>query len=254
MNVTTQFVIYFTVLLLALLSALRRFRQLDWPLKIMNCWLLCTVVNEALAALAGIYYRNNMPVYHFFSPLSLLLVSLYYNYTIPLFQKYNIGYIIGLTGLAAAILNTIFFQPLTSLDSNFMLFSGVCIITMALYSFYEMFTDETGLPLMHNIHFWLSFLFLFYWCGTFLIWAFLQVLLILKEHEAIKPVYLALWFINLIKYTGIGIAFLRLSTKKIAYERRISNPIDSFRFSAADNAGNDDNRLSDYAQTTDKTI
>ncbi|TAM93712.1 MAG: hypothetical protein EPN39_19425 [Chitinophagaceae bacterium] len=219
MNVTAQFIIYLTVLLFALLCALRRFRQQERSLKIIALWLIVTVISESLAAFMSRYYQNNMPVYHFYAPVSLLLIALYYHYSIPVFQRYHIGYIIGIAGIIAAIINTVFIQPLTSLDSNLMLFSGICITTMALFAFYAMFTDDTGLPLTGNIHFWISFLFLFYWCGTFLIWAFLQVLIILKEHEAIKPVYLMLWAINLVKYSGMGMAFLILSTKKTAYEK-----------------------------------
>lgn len=217
MSLFFKLAVYLLLLLLACIIYLRWFKQMSLPLRIMTVLLLCTLINELIAAWMSRYYHNNMAVYHVYSPVSLAIVALYYNYLLPGFRKYRVGYMVAAFGIAAAVSNTIWLQPLTALDSHMVLLSGLCIISMALYAlFYILTRDYT--PVRRNIHFWLSLIFLVYWCATFLFWTFLQVFLITGDREGQSAVYSLLWWANCVTYAAIGILPVILHTQISRYD------------------------------------
>lgn len=208
MNTNRQFVIYICFLFLVFLLGLIRYKRSDIPLRIMTLIMGATICSEFFSHYTAVHYKNNMPVYHLYAPVLLFLIAMFYNYSLPFFRKRKIGYWIGIAGIVVAALDIKFLEPLDTLNTNFMLLEGVCIIAMALYSFYYLYTDISITELKTSTLFWISLAFLFYWCSTFVGWALLKVLIMVKKKEELTVVYDGLWVINLLTYLAIGIVFL----------------------------------------------
>lgn len=204
---------YLLLLFLALYCYLRYFRRLTLSLKMLTFYLGATLLSECVAAWLSYRYHNNMPAYHVYSPVSLALVALYYNYSLSAFRKYRVGYYVAAAGIVAAVLNTIYLQHLMELDSYMVLFSGLCTIAMALYAMLHIL-GRNDKPVKRNIHFWISFIFLIYWICTYLIWALLQVFVITDYPEALSAVFLGLWGINCITYAAFGMLPLLFINEK----------------------------------------
>lgn len=209
----TRLIMYLAILLFVSVIALRRFRKLELPLRIIAILLSLTFVTEVLASFSSWKWHNNMPVFHVYTLVNLMLTALYFNYLIPAFKKYHIGYFMGGIGVLAGMLNTIYLQDFHRLDSNAILFSGVLIVGMSLVSLYDIFRNNEDISKTVAPHYWLSILFLFYWCSTFLIWALLQVLILTKSYDDIYPVYMALWILNILFYSGIGFIYRKQNYK-----------------------------------------
>lgn len=201
---TIRLIIYLAILLFALISAIRKYKRLDLSLKWIVFLVGFSLLSETIASLAAWKWKNNMPVYHLYTPVNLFITALFFNDALPLFKKYHIGYYLGGIGILSAILNTLFFQGLREVDTNAILFSGVIIVAMSLCSLYSIYISDSSINTLHS---WLSLLFLIYWCATFLTWALFQVLILNKLYEEIRPVLISLWVINIFFYGGMGVLF-----------------------------------------------
>lgn len=152
-----------------------------------------------------------MPVYHIAAPVHFMLICLYFNSWLPLFRKRKLGLYLGLTGILLAIANTLFLQPIHTLNSYFLLFEGTCIISMSLYAFYLMLDDEQ-VRIMRSPHFWICYILLFFWSITYINWAMYRIL---GERVAVAMPYIGaiLWFINMATYVGLGLVILLYPVK-----------------------------------------
>lgn len=171
-----------------------------------------TFVNEVSAFIAAVLWHNNLPLYHIFSPIEFFLTSLYFNCSISYFRKRNVGVIVGIIGVAVSILNILFFQNITTVNSYFLLFEGTVIIIYCLLSLHQILLDEEHLP-YRFAHFWITLCCLIYWSSTFTGWGLYAVL----SEEDIKLVAFfdkVLTAANFILYIGIG-------TTLVLYKRLI---------------------------------
>jgi hypothetical protein len=212
MTPVTLFHIYLILLALSFSISMIKFKKVDRASKLICLLLGMTLLSEAIGYIVAKYYRNNMPVYHFFNPIELFIVSLYFNASIKTFQKRNIGIYIGIMGVVVSAINTLFFQPLHTLNSYFLLFEGFCIICMSLFSFRAMFDDEQMDP-VQNPHFWFSAILLLISGITYTNWALFPILGA-KMVSILPPLTFILILISIVNYTAFGLVFLLLPQKK----------------------------------------
>jgi hypothetical protein len=197
---------YLLILLLAFIISLVRFKRVTPALRIITIILGGTLISESIAAWYTLHKGSNLFVYHFYAPLLLLAVALYYQAELPAFRKYRLGWVIGITGMFVSAANSIWLQHLNTFNDNFVLFEGVCIIAMALIAFYNMLRDET----MHFLRrpcFWVSLVFLLFWCGTFLRWTLIRILRDLNMFHDLQLLYLWIWISNMLMYASLGMIF-----------------------------------------------
>ncbi len=213
MSNNSQFLLYLFVIAIAIVVSLLKFKQLDKGSKMLALLLILTLTSEIVSYYTAKVYRNNFPVYHFFAPIQLFMVGLYFHYSIEDFKKTKIGIYIGILGFIVAVLNTLIFQPITSLNSYFLLFEGVCTIFMSLYAFNRMFINE-DIDLLTLPHFWFTFILLTFWCITYLTWGLYEVAPY-KMARISALLSKVIWVVNLITYIGIGFVFL-MYRKKLA--------------------------------------
>lgn len=190
---------------------------MELSLKFICILLGFTMLTEMLAAYMALRYRQNRMVYHLYAPVSLTMIALYYNYSIKELGKYYAGYFVAVVGIIAAFFNTLYFQPLQVMDSNITLLAGICIVIMVMVAFYKIYTDESNRRFAHSPHFWLSLLFLFYYCTTFLLFGLMEYCLEKQMHHILQGMYWFLWGVNLIFYSGIGMVFLTTVPLKKSY-------------------------------------
>jgi hypothetical protein len=194
-----------------------RWKALTKPEKFVALLMPVTLIAEIIAAFSANIWKNNYPVFHIYSPVEFLLISLYFNYTVSLLRKNNVGIILGLAGIPAAILNTFFLEPILTINAYYLLFEGVGIIFYGLCALYEDLLSESRV--YNKSSFWLTLSFLVYWGVTFTGWG---IYTLLKPET--KTVYIIVNYVltitNYLFYAAICLIFLRYNKRPITGARQ----------------------------------
>ena len=214
------FFIYLGVILLAIASGLYKLKLIDSASKILLLLLCLTLASEISSHWAALVFKNNMFVYHVFAPIQLIVVGMYFDNILEGFKKKRKATIIGIIASFAAVLNTVFFQPLQILNSNFLLLEGLIIMALALYTFQLILANES-INIFQYRHFWMIVILIFFWSVTYTTWALYSVLGVRKLF-VIPYVSYTLWAVNIITYAAIGFVLLYFSgngsKKQLAHE------------------------------------
>lgn len=198
------------ILLLAGVSviSITRYKVVDTSAKFIVALLLLTSFSETVAYYISITTKNNLFIYHIYSPIQLLLLSIFYNYTITFFKPKNIGLLIGVTGVIASILFSILFQnPTSSLNTYFLVLESLLIIGMTLCYFYDFLNTTHTTKQFTTPNFWIACILLIYWSFTFFRWS-VGVAIPSISLENTKWINYMMYFINMVTYTGFGLVFL----------------------------------------------
>jgi hypothetical protein len=202
-----KIIIYFGILAAAFVLSLVRIKKVTRALRIISILLGLTLGVEAVALWMNFHYNNNMPAYQVAGPVQLFVIALYYQEALPRFKKYKTAYWLGGLGIIAALLNGRIQQHTDFLNAGFLLFEGLCVVAMALYAFYFLILKDVSIPVFSLPLFWISFVFLFFWCSTFIAWALFNILRISGRGADLKKIYLGLWLINLACYCALAAIF-----------------------------------------------
>jgi hypothetical protein len=206
-----DYVIYYLLVTVTTVVCWLCFAQQHKADKIISILMLVTLVEEIVSYCVLKVNKSNLPVYHFYSPVEFLLISLYFNYSLELFYKWNIGIIMGGLGIIFGAANTLFIQNLNSINSYFLLFEGTIIIAYCLMAFHQILLDEEHLP-YRFANFWIAAFLLLYWGITFTGWG---VYASTYNHKfALNTMFIQLLKIsNYLFYAGLAVVFL--SYKKL---------------------------------------
>lgn len=198
------------MLLLATLSGIIRFKSMDEASRIISVLIFLSFFTEIIAYYSARIYHTNIAVYTIYSLFEFSLTSLYFNYSIDLFYKKNIGIYVGIFGLSFGILNMLFFQPINQINSYFLFFESITIIAMSFISLARMTILHDQLRIYKYHHFWFVVIITFYWCSTFLNFSLHKYIVFdLKKNAWILN---ALNLVeNIINYLSITIVFLLYS-------------------------------------------
>jgi hypothetical protein len=111
-------IVYLVIIATGCIIGLTHIRRIDRSIKPIVFYLALVVVCEVINYLLAKIYRNNMPGYHVAAPLYFFCLGIfYYNNIEHLKIKKLVPWIVGAFGLFA-IINVIFFQPITSNPDN----------------------------------------------------------------------------------------------------------------------------------------
>ncbi|WP_276132480.1 hypothetical protein [Polluticoccus soli] len=193
-----------SVILLAISGSMLNFRGRDKASKMIVFLLALTFVAESAAYVAAEKFHTNMFVYHIFAPIQLLMLGRYFDTAV--FKQRKVGLITSVLGIVVAAFNTIFLQPIQTLNSNFLLFEGLVIMAMALYAFQKILANER-LDIYKHEHFWLILLLVFFWSMTYTVWA-LYAILGMKKIFLMHFISIMILIVNIITYFGIGLVLL----------------------------------------------
>jgi len=207
MTFVAQFYIVTFILIATFISGVFRLKSFDRPTKILLLLICIETINEIIAFFFAKEYNNNYPIYNIYSLVELFTVSLYFNFSIDVFRKWNIGVYIGIIGIIVGLLNLYYLQSIKTFNSYFMLFEAFCIIGMALFAFFRLLLKHEQLVLLRYPHFWFITILLLFWSVTFLLWGCFKMLTDTLGRK-IWIVDMGLWIVNLVTYTGIAVVFL----------------------------------------------
>lgn len=212
------FFIYLGVIAIAILAGFYKLRMKDTASKILLALLCVTLLSEITTHWAALKYHNNMFVYHFFSPVQLIIICTYFDNILLKFKKRRVGVVIGVLAAIAAGLNTMYFQSLNILNSNFLLLEGLIIMALALYTF-QLILSNDNINIYHYGHFWIIVILIFFWSVTYTWWALYTVMQEKERHILSKTIKI-LWSVNVITYAAIGFVFLYFSRnqKQLTHE------------------------------------
>ncbi len=200
-------IIYFGLLVCLSLLLPFRYKKADKASGFIFILIWSSLISELTAIYTSHKFHNNMPVYAIYGFLEFFMISLYFNYSIDTFRKHNIGYIIGVTGVAIGVANSIWYQPLTTLNTLYIFLECIGIVCMSLYSFYRLLLTNTTLRLHNRVHFWVPCIFLFNWCATLSSWGMYDHFrAAVKDRTPILNISLVL--VSILTYLAFGIVFL----------------------------------------------
>ncbi|KAB8156059.1 hypothetical protein EZY14_002250 [Kordia sp. TARA_039_SRF] len=155
--------------LLPLCIALWKHRRLTSIQRKLLYLLVSICVVEAVSNMLWYRKENNLPVFHFYSIVEcLLILNLYKEALKKLFPKYFFMSI-GVIFTVFAIVNMLYFQALTTFNSNVTTTLGFLVIFLCLCYFYALLQEEIYSPLEKKPMFWINAGFLIYFSSNLIL-------------------------------------------------------------------------------------
>lgn len=166
-------IIYYFSLLSAALAGCWLFKKVEIQYKWLIVLLILTFISELIAKYVAFGLdKPNSIVYHIFTPLEYTLYVQIYTRAINS-RKWNkilFGSAIALIGFE--ILNTIYFQPLTTTNTNTMILEGTLLVCMSLWLFLKIRETPSRESLLKNGIFWFNSAVLCYYSFSIILWGF----------------------------------------------------------------------------------
>ncbi len=190
-----------------------RFHRVDRAAKIICLLIWLGFLTEGIGYYAAWKYHNNYPVYTPSIFIEFVLISLYFNFSVPVLQKKNVGIYIAAAGVLLGVMNTLFLQPIDTLSSNFIFLECLVVVCFSLFAIYRLLRiDSDKLELQRKVHFWLPFILLFYQCATLSAWGVYDKFG--DDAEDAKMLDFSILIINIITYSSFGLIFFRYPKMK----------------------------------------
>lgn len=184
-----------------------RYRSLDKGSRLLYGMFLSALVCECSSLLVAYIPTIKNPIYHLYNLVELTVITSYFVYTVEI-KKPRFIVVSFVIYICAEILNTIFLQPLSAVNTNMITLECLLIVPMALYALYRIVINDKIEKMLSYVHFWFWAFFLFYFTSSFFFW---QFIVYFYRHD---PKYYAISanghaIVNLLVYTGIFLVFLR---------------------------------------------
>jgi hypothetical protein len=204
--VSIWIIIYFIILLSAFASSLYRWNVAGTADRLLIALLVVSTIQEATSVVTVmICHRSNMPSFHIYNPIQLLIVCLYFYVSSSQLWLRKTAVFAGGAGLVAGFVNTCWLQPLSYLNSNFLLYEATTIIVLCLLTCYTAAIHVEGTPFA-TTQFWVTLCLLIYWSLSFATHGMRSLPAYAGSplHRATESVLL---IANLLFYSGLAIIF-----------------------------------------------
>lgn len=190
--------VYDIVLLTVACYAFLRFSSVDLAVKFIFSLLWLDVFTELIGKLTIELYHTNLPVYNIAAFLEFVIICLFFNQVIYRLKRSNIGLFIAGVGLFFGVINMIFFQPITVINSNFAFFECLCVVCLCLYAMYKMMFHPDIL-LTKETYFWICITLLVYQCISLWNWGIYSYILRYSAEKTIL-MNISLLVVNIVVY------------------------------------------------------
>lgn len=197
-------IIYLLSITFAFIKGLTHYNSLEGASKFIVILLGFTLINETISFVLFVQKKNNMPVYQIYSLVYYSLIVKYFCSSIDIMKEYFKLKLTLAVGIFAYIINLMYLQPITILNSHFLLFTAILIISLSLISYFRMLVSKEGIRLTGSRVFWINTILLVYWSITFLHWGMYNVLDVLLGSN-LWVMHLFLNLMNIGTYTGLGL-------------------------------------------------
>lgn len=199
-----EFYSYLFCLTVPVVIGIKAFKRLTRSFRIIWMLMAVTLVSELSAGLAGLFFGNNLWIYHLYTPVSFWLIAVYYNHRLPFFRKYRLGYLVGAAGILVELIDTFRFHSYDQMDSYAIFITAVCGLVMVLLEIGRSFLEERG-SMIRNPYFQISMLFGFFWCSAAMMLASQLIFSPLQSVAAASLQFL--WTVNIAVHLGFGYVF-----------------------------------------------
>ncbi|WP_271782565.1 hypothetical protein [Aquimarina algiphila] len=131
--------------------------------------LIVILIVEFISNILWYKQINNLPVYHFYTVIEFLLIINVYRFELSKVFSKLFFIIISIGFVIFAIINTLFFQNLTTFNSNVTTLLGLIVIFFALSYFYALLKEVKYRTLESNPMFWINSGFLIYFSSNLIL-------------------------------------------------------------------------------------
>ncbi len=197
--------IYYIFLLLSLLVGLLRYRSLDKSARLILGITIVASLNELAVILFKYINIDTMILYHVYCIFDFYLTIYFFIISMRIPNGKILTALCFILLPTLEILNTKYFQPINTINSNMFAFESFCIIAMSLYSLYKILVDDTLTLLVKYPLFWFWVFFLIFNSCTFLFWAY--IFPISRDENLINTAQDIQVVINIFVYAGLSIVF-----------------------------------------------
>lgn len=203
------------VLLLSCVCAIYHFRRVDKATRFLCLWIVTGGVTELLAVHFAVTYKNNLPVYTFYSIIELSLITFYFAFSVEVIRRQRLHLIIIAASTLMWLANMYWLQPVNSINSNFIFIECLITVCLSLYALYRLLLLYNH-SLLRKTHFWIPCIVLLYCCGTLWNWGFYDHFL---KHYPERTVMLSICilFVNILTYSAYTLILLFYPKMKRAY-------------------------------------
>ncbi|GAA4460538.1 hypothetical protein GCM10023093_03360 [Nemorincola caseinilytica] len=181
--------------------------MLDKGARLLFYMYMASLGCELSAVLRYYWPQLKNPCYHVYNLVELIIITMYFMYTVGV-RKRLLLIVLCLIYLGVEIFNTIYFQPLSAVNTNVITFECFMVIPMALYSLYRILINDNISKIQNYVHFWFWTFFLVYFSSSFFFW---QFIIYFYRHD--KLFYTISIYghiiVNLAVYTGVLLTYLR---------------------------------------------
>jgi len=168
--------IYLCFLLVGTVTGVVKYRIVDRASRLICLLLLLTLAAEISTTVLYKLGYSKYPVYHVFNVIEITVITLYFLNVSGLRQKAALSVASITCYIVLAACNTIFLQPIDTLNSNFITLESFLIIGMMLFSIYRIMIDDNVAEVTRYPHFWIVLSLLIYFTSTFFFWPCIRIL------------------------------------------------------------------------------
>ena len=206
-----EFYSYLMCLMLPVVIGLRGLGRFNKSLRIIWLWMTVTLASELAAGVAGLLTGNNLWVYHVYTPVSFWMIAVYYNYRLPVFRRYRLGYLVGMIGIVVELIDTFHFHAYDQMDSYAIVVTSMLGLVMVLLEIGRGLLKERG-AMLRDPYCQISLLFGFFWAFSTLM---LGSEMVFSPLQAVALASLQfLWTVNIAVHLGFGYIFSRVTDLK----------------------------------------
>lgn len=163
---------------LPVLTGFVKVRKFDTSLKIFYLVCITTLITELLALIAAQRVeKNNMLVYNIAAIIIQVMICMYFYYSVDFLKKKKIGLWLCVASIIVWIVAVQIGGSIKDMDSLFLYFQYVVIITLAIISINSSHKSDSAYSHSQSIHFWISLLMIFSCCLFFVQWGIYKWLL-----------------------------------------------------------------------------
>ena len=175
-----------------------------------------TIMSESFTYYLREHHQNNLWVYHLYVPLVFILMVLLYKKLLDPLVKGQLLWALGFLYLVFSISNSIYWQPISTLNTNAIWLSNLIFMGLSLIYFYFLLKSPIEVPLKKLAQFWLNLAILIYYSSTLIIFLFISYI------DGLSPELVnTTWWLNTAMFAVLNVLYaisLWINSEKVVLQ------------------------------------
>ncbi len=181
------------IVIIPLLLSVYKFKSLCTIQLRLFYLLIVILIVEFISNILWYKQMNNLPVYHFYTVIEFLLIINIFKHELSKIFSKQFFVILSVGFMLFAIANALFFQGLTTFNSNVTTVMGFMMIFFSLSYFYSLLKEVKYRALESNPMFWINSGFLIYFSSNLILFYMNNILF-----KGVTEASLTLWGLHAI--------------------------------------------------------